>query len=147
MRGPTRRLRIIAIAAAALSVSAVLVALALRDAAAFFQTPSEFAAEPPPPGRSVRVGGLVEVGSLRAVGEALTFRLIDDVGSMEVAYAGPVPNLFREGQCVIAEGEPDGFGGLRARRLLAKHDENYRPPEIDAAPRLAESCGVSEAGA
>lgn len=142
MRARNRRLIVIGVAAVMLSAALGLAALGLRDSVAFFQTPSEFAETPPEPGRSVRVGGLVELGSITADGDALLFTLSDDVSSVRVRYIGVLPNLFREGQCVIAIGVPDSTRtALEASRLIAKHDENYRAPEIEAAPRLAESCG------
>lgn len=146
MRARDRRLMVIAMVGLALALAVGLASVGLRDAAAFFQTPSEFVEAPPPDGRAVRIGGLVETGSIRTYGEGIAFTLSDDEASIDVRFVGLVPNLFREGQCVIAFGARAGDGVLEAERLLAKHDETYRPPEIDAAPRLAESCGPGGQG-
>lgn len=150
MRKSRQRLIVIGSAAAVLAAALGLAVVGLRSSAAFFRTPSELLAEPAPAGRSVRVGGLVTLGSVRAADDgAITFELADDDAALEVAYAGVLPSLFREGQCVIAEGAVGPDGRLSATRVLAKHDEEYRPPEISSSPRLARSCGaatVADAG-
>lgn len=140
-RNPGRRLGLAAIAGAALAGAVGLAAIGLRDSAAFFRTPSELLEPAGAPAGAVRVGGLVREGSVNADGTALVFALADDIAEIEVRYAGPVPNLFREGQCVIAEGVMTPAGRLEADRVLAKHDEAYIPPEVAKADRLAISCG------
>lgn len=145
MRKSRQRLIVIGSAAAALGLALVLVAVGLRSQVAFFQTPSELLESPEASaGRSVRVGGLVTTGSLRTSEGAIAFALADDVSDIEVVYSGVLPSLFREGQCVIAEGSLSADGRLAADRILAKHDETYQPREIGAAPRLAQSCGFSQ---
>ncbi|MGD2134384.1 MAG: cytochrome c maturation protein CcmE [Maricaulaceae bacterium] len=147
MRKSRQRLIVIASAAAALSLALVLVVIGLRSQVAFFQTPSEVLETAELDGRSLRVGGLVTTGSVRTLDGAIAFELADDVAHIEVVYAGVLPSLFREGQCVIAEGAFGGDGRLAADRILAKHDETYQPREIGAAPRLAQSCGFEQTAA
>lgn len=141
-----RRLVLVLLAAGALVLAVGLAVVGLRDTAAFFRTPSELAERPVEVGRSVRIGGLVAPGSLTARDDALVFQLVDDISGLEIAYIGPVPSLFREGQCVIAEGVWTGAEPLQARRLLAKHDEEYNPPELAEANRLARSCAGDMSG-
>jgi len=147
MRKSSKRLIVIASAAVVLTAAVALAFVGLRQSAAFFRTPSELLATPTPDGRSVRVGGLVTLGSLRSEDIAVVFTLRDDVASIDVVYSGILPSLFREGQCVIAEGVVGADGRFEARRVLAKHDENYQAPDIEAAPRLALSCGRPGAAA
>lgn len=136
-----QRLALVGVGAAAAAFALVLASIGLRESAAFFQTPSQILADPPQPGQALSVGGLVALGSVRTEAGALVFRLVDDAAGMDIRYAGPVPNLFREGQCVIAQGAYAGPGPFEARRVLAKHDESYQPREIAQAPQLANSCG------
>lgn len=147
MRRRNQRLIVLSVGGAAFAAAIGMAALGLRDAVAFFQTPSEVLEAPPAPGRAVSLGGLVQLGSVRDDGGDLVFRLVDDIAGLDVRYSGPVPDLFREGQCVIAQGMLEPSGDFRARRVLAKHDENYVPREIDDAPRLAASCGGASASA
>jgi cytochrome c-type biogenesis protein CcmE len=134
---------VIGCAAVVLAAAVALAAVGLRSSAAFFRTPSEVLAEADVSGRAVRIGGLVTIGSVRATEGAIVFELTDDVASIEVAFAGVLPSLFREGQCVIAEGALNADGRFAATRVLAKHDEEYRAPEISDSPRLARSCGAA----
>ena len=141
MRKSRQRLLIIASAAVVLSAATGLMVLGLRSQAAYFRTPSQILAENAEQGRAVRVGGLVTIGSVRTADSGILFELADDHGAIEVAYGGVLPSLFREGQCVIAEGAVGPDGRFDASRVLAKHDEEYRAPEIEDEPRLARSCG------
>lgn len=140
MRKSRQRLIIIGSAGVVLAAAVGLAAVGLRSSAAFFRTPSEILASQDVPDRAIRVGGLVTIGSVRTTEGSVLFELADDEGAIEVAYAGVLPSLFREGQCVIAEGSVTD-GRLAATRVLAKHDEEYRAPEITSSPRLARSCG------
>jgi cytochrome c-type biogenesis protein CcmE len=142
MRKSRQRLIVVASAAVVLAAAVALAAVGLRSSAAFFRTPSEVLSSSDPSGRAVRIGGLVTVGSVRSTDGAIVFELADDLASIEVAFAGVLPSLFREGQCVIAEGALGADGRFAATRVLAKHDEEYRPPEISDSPRLARSCGA-----
>ena len=118
-------------------VAAALVVFALRDNVLFFYSPTDLAERPVPPGQTFRIGGLVENGSVvRESGLAVRFVVTDGKTSVPVRYSGVLPDLFREGQGVVALGmrQPDGV--FAAREVLAKHDENYMPPEVvDALKR------------
>jgi cytochrome c-type biogenesis protein CcmE len=128
-----RRIRMLAFGGAAMVASAVLVAVTFDDTIAFFKSPSELAAEPPRPDQLLRIGGLVADGSVkRGQGETVSFDVTDGGASVTVMFAGILPDLFREGQGVIAEGRlTDGV--FMASEVLAKHDENYMPREVAAA--------------
>ncbi len=118
-------------------LGAALVVFALRDNVLFFYSPTDLAERPVPPGQSFRIGGLVQNGSVvRERGLAVRFVVTDGKSSVPVRYSGVLPDLFREGQGVVALGtrEPDGV--FAAREVLAKHDEKYMPPEVvDALKR------------
>ncbi|MEY4878638.1 MAG: hypothetical protein RJB62_106 [Pseudomonadota bacterium] len=116
---------------------AALVVFALRDNVLFFYSPTDLVETPAPPGQSIRIGGLVETGSLvREEGLAVRFIVTDGQNSIPVRYSGVLPDLFREGQGVIALGARDGGGTFEASEVLAKHDEKYMPPEVaDALKR------------
>jgi cytochrome c-type biogenesis protein CcmE len=110
-----------------------LTLLALRDNLSYFRTPTEITSGNYPErssGRAFRLGGLVEKGSLKKQGDTISFRVTDLKTSMRVRYNGIVPDLFREGQGVVAEGRMGPDGAFVATRLLAKHDEKYMPPEV-----------------
>ena len=116
---------------AVLAVAAGLVLYALRDTIVFFYTPSEIAEKGVQPGQRLRLGGLVEKGSWKhGEGTVNNFVITDTVKTIAVAYNGQLPDLFREGQGVVAEGVIDGGGVFQADTVLAKHDENYMPKEV-----------------
>jgi cytochrome c-type biogenesis protein CcmE len=132
-----RRMIIVAVAAVILAVAAALVVNALRDTVVYFHSPSEVEARLDDPKfhlreRRFRVGGLVEEGSLVKLpdGATLEFRVTDGVASLPVRYSGLVPDLFREGQGVVALGRMGDDGIFVADEILAKHDEKYMPPEV-----------------
>ena len=138
MRSPAaarkrRRLWIVVIAMALLTVAAGLIMTAFRDSIVFFYTPSELAEKHVPAGRAMRIGGLVEDGSVARSGDIIRFRVTDMRSALPVIYKGILPDLFREGQGVVAEGTLDNDGVFQARQVLAKHDENYMPPEVAEA--------------
>jgi cytochrome c-type biogenesis protein CcmE len=114
-----------------------LVLFALRDNVQFFRSPSDLVENPVPPGQSFRIGGLVEQGSLvREEGLSVRFIVTDGKHEVPVLYTGVLPDLFREGQGVIAVGQRNASGLFEAQEVLAKHDENYMPPEVvDALKR------------
>jgi cytochrome c-type biogenesis protein CcmE len=122
---------------AALSVAAGLVLYALSSNIVFFFTPTQIAADEAPRDKSFRVGGLVESGSVRRDGLDVSFKVTDNAKAIPVVYRGTLPDLFREGKGVVAQGRigPDGI--FRASEVLAKHDENYMPPEAAEALRKA----------
>jgi cytochrome c-type biogenesis protein CcmE len=135
--GMTRRRRravLIAVSTGILSLAVLLVLLGLRDSVVFFHTPSEAIAKHVPAGKRIRLGGLVTAGSLRHAGAtSVTFAITDQSATIPVSYTGILPDLFREGQGVVAEGRLDAAGRFLADTVLAKHDENYMPPEVAKA--------------
>ena len=128
-----QRLVLLAIALVALIGAALLAAWALRNQASFFYVPSDRAAEPPQPGQAVRLGGMVEQGSLRTQPDWVTVEFVvgDAEARVPVIYSGIVPDLFVEGSGVVAEGSLRPNGTFVATNLLAKHDENYMPRELE----------------
>jgi cytochrome c-type biogenesis protein CcmE len=124
-----RRLSLIASALAVLALAAFLMLFALRDSIVFFKSPSELAAVGT--GMRLRIGGLVKEGSVRRPEpELATFTITDRSNDVAVSYHGALPDLFREGQGVVAEGVLERPGFLRADTVLAKHDERYMPREV-----------------
>jgi cytochrome c-type biogenesis protein CcmE len=139
-----KRLSIILGGLAVLGVAVFLVALALRDQIVFFYTPSEIAEKNVQPGVRLRLGGLVEKGSVvKNDGTTVTFKVTDTIKTLNVTYKGQLPDLFREGQGVVAEGVMEAGGDFKADTVLAKHDENYMPKEV--ADKLKEQ-GVWKEG-
>ena len=132
-----KRLSVILAGLAVLGIAMGLVLYAMSDAIVFFYTPSEITEKGVKPGQRFRLGGLVEQGSVRK-GEAtsVSFRVTDTIKTLPVTYAGQLPDLFREGQGVVAEGKLDAGGTFIADTVLAKHDENYMPKDV--ADRLKE---------
>jgi cytochrome c-type biogenesis protein CcmE len=126
-----RRLTMIGGSLAVLGVAAALVLNAMSDSILFFSTPAMVAEKHIPAGRRFRLGGLVQSGSLvRGENLAVSFRVADSSATLPVSYRGILPDLFREGQGVVAEGALDPSGVFRADTVLAKHDENYMPKEV-----------------
>lgn len=126
-----QRLVLLTAALVALGGAGALAFSTLGDRATYFYAPSDLAAKPPGDA-AIRLGGLVERGSVvkQPDGLTLTFRVTDNARTAPVRYAGLVPDLFREGQGVIAEGRFGADGVFAADTILAKHDENYMPPEV-----------------
>jgi cytochrome c-type biogenesis protein CcmE len=142
-----RRLTLIGTAAIILSLAAALALSALRDSIVFFVTPSELAAKPIESGSRFRLGGLVEQGSIVKDGLTVRFRVTDGGANLPVSYRGLLPDLFREGQGVVAEGKLDGSGVFVADTVLAKHDERYMPREVaDALKKQGHWQGEHKAG-
>jgi cytochrome c-type biogenesis protein CcmE len=125
-----KRLALAVGALLALGGATALVLTAFQDSLVFFYSPSELAAKPPAPDRRVRIGGLVEPGSLEKNGQDIRFRITDTTRSVAVTYRGLLPDLFREGQGVVVQGTLVADGSFRANEVLAKHDETYMPPEV-----------------
>jgi cytochrome c-type biogenesis protein CcmE len=126
-----RRLSLIAVAAIVLAVAVALVLNALRDSIVFFNSPTDVVEKHVKAGQRMRLGGLVKEGTVSR-GEDLTvhFEVTDGRSTIPVVYRGLLPDLFREGQGVVAEGALDGTGAFRAETVLAKHDETYMPKEV-----------------
>src|SRR5215207_1269734 len=126
-----RRATFIGLGVGILGLAVALVLFALRDSIVFFHTPKDVVEKQVAPGKRIRLGGLVAEGSLkRGEGLTVTFAITDTVKTIPVRYAGILPDLFREGQGVVAEGKLDADGRFIADSILAKHDENYMPPEV-----------------
>ena len=124
-----RRVQIVALSAVLLALSTALIGYAMRDGISFFRSPSQVAETPPGPLETFRIGGLVEEGSLVAEGQSVLFHVTDGAAAVPVAYTGLLPDLFREGEGVVALGRLDG-GTFLATEILAKHDETYMPREV-----------------
>jgi len=125
-----KRLLIIAGVGAVLAVALALILAALSNQIVFFYTPSEIVAKHVAVGQAIRLGGLVKDGSWKKDGNANTFVLSDGKGEMTAHFDGILPDLFREGQGIVAEGSMAPDGSFKATNVLAKHDENYIPKEI-----------------
>jgi cytochrome c-type biogenesis protein CcmE len=126
-----KRMAVIATGMGILAVAVGLVLFALEDTIVFFYGPSEVAAKTIGPGQRFRLGGLVADGSVvRGEGKTVRFVVTDMKTTLPVTYTGILPDLFREGQGVVAEGRLDATGTFEADSVLAKHDENYMPPEV-----------------
>ena len=126
-----RRLALIGAGAVVLGISATLVLTALKDSIVFFNSPSDVVEKHVAPGMRIRIGGLVKPGSVvRGANLAVQFAVTDGNKDISVAYIGALPDLFREGQGIVAEGAIDGAGLFKADTVLAKHDENYMPREV-----------------
>jgi cytochrome c-type biogenesis protein CcmE len=133
-----RRLVLIGISGAVLAVAVALVLSAMRDSIVFFHSPTEVAQDHLAPGTRIRIGGLVKPGSLER-GDKLNIRfdVTDGKSDIPVRYQGIVPDLFREGQGVVAEGKLGPGGTFIADTVLAKHDERYMPREVVDALKKA----------
>ncbi len=126
-----RRLSLIAAALAVVGAAAGIALYALTDSIVFFYSPSEVVQKALQPGARLRVGGLVKADSLiKLSGENVAFVVTDGANEVTVAYQGLLPDLFREGQGVVAEGVLEANGQMRAETILAKHDERYMPREV-----------------
>jgi cytochrome c-type biogenesis protein CcmE len=120
-----------------LSAATALVLFALRDNLAFFYTPTQIVQKEAPTGRTFRIGGMVETGSVKRTGIDVSFRVTDTAQVVPVTYTGILPDLFKEGKGVVAQGTLGPDGVFRAKEVLAKHDENYMPPEAQDAVNKA----------
>jgi len=124
-----RRVRLILWSMAAMALSVAVFGYAFRDGIRFFRTPSQVAATPPAARETFRLGGMVEEGSLMRRGAQVAFRITDGEGAVAVSYTGITPDLFAEGEGVIATGRLED-GVFLATEILAKHDESYMPREL-----------------
>jgi cytochrome c-type biogenesis protein CcmE len=148
---PTRKRRLIALLLilAGVGVASTVAFYSLQENMLYFQSPSDLAMQPIPPGRQFRLGGLVKPGSVERAQGGLGTRFVVTDGPKEVMveYVGILPDLFREGQGVIARGALDGSGLFAASEVLAKHDENYMPPEVaDALEQSGHTVRSSDGG-
>ena len=142
---PTRKRRLIAVLLiiAGVGTAATIASFSLQQNLLYFQSPSDLSQQAIPPGRQFRLGGLVKPGSVTRPGDDLATRFVVTDGPEEITveYVGILPDLFREGQGVIARGSLNNSGLFQASEVLAKHDENYMPPEV--ADALEESGHVT----
>jgi cytochrome c-type biogenesis protein CcmE len=128
-----RRLYFIGLGLLGLFAGTALMLTAFQDNLVFFFSPTEVAQKKPAPSQRLRIGGLVEPGSVEKSGADVTFTVTDTENVLKVRYTGILPDLFREGQGIVAEGHVAEDGVFLAREVLAKHDENYMPPEVAEA--------------
>jgi len=135
MKPRHKKLTIIIASVAVLGLSATLVLDAFQSNLVFFFSPTQVAANEAPQGKSFRIGGLVEEGSVKRQSDGVTVNFIvtDTAKVIPVVYTGILPDLFKEGKGVVAQGKLSSDGIFRADEVLAKHDENYMPPEAAAA--------------
>ena len=140
MKPRHKRLTLIVSGLAVLGVAAALVLSAFQQNLVFFYTPSQIANQEAPQGKAFRIGGMVEQGSLKRQSDGLTvqFNVTDTTKIIPVVFTGILPDLFKEGKGVVAQGKLGPDGVFRAHEVLAKHDENYMPPEAQYAVEQAE---------
>lgn len=145
MKPRHKRMAIIAASLAALGVAAALVLNAFQSNLVFFFSPSQVLANEAPRGKAFRIGGMVEAGSLKRENDGLTvrFRVTDTVKTIPVVYTGILPDLFKEGKGVVAQGRLGPDGAFAATEVLAKHDENYMPPDAAHAIEQAQKAQKS----
>jgi cytochrome c-type biogenesis protein CcmE len=136
---------LIVLVLAALGIAAALVLNAFNSNLVFFFSPTQVANGEAPTSRAFRIGGLVEAGSIRREADGLTTRFVvtDTAKSMPVSYTGILPDLFKEGKGVVAEGRLGAGGLFAATQVLAKHDENYMPPEAASAIEQAQKAQLT----
>ena len=132
LKAKHQRLVLVLVALAALIGAALLATWALRSQASFFYLPADMAASPPDPDRAVRLGGMVEAGSIRRAADGVTIQFVvsDNKARIPVMFSGIAPDLFQENSGVVAEGKLRADGTFVADNLLAKHDEKYVPREM-----------------
>ena len=140
MKPRHKRFIAISVGVAALGVAAALVLSAFQSNLVFFFTPSQVAANEAPQGRAFRIGGLVTPGSVKRQPDGVTVQFVvtDTAKNIPVVYRGILPDLFREGKGVVAQGQLGADGVFRASEVLAKHDENYMPPDAAHAVEQAQ---------
>ena len=138
MKPRHKRLAAIALGVVALGIATALVLVAFQKNLVFFFTPSQVAANEAPQGKTFRIGGMVVAGSVKREGVEVRFQVTDTARTIPVVYRGPLPDLFREGKGVVAQGRIGADGVFQAREVLAKHDENYMPPEAAHALEKAQ---------
>ena len=140
-----RRLIWILAGVAAIGIAVALVLNAFRSNLVFFFTPTEVAQGKAPSGRIFRIGGLVSEGSVQRDGTTVRFQVTDNANTISVSYTGILPDLFKEGRGVVAQGTVQADGSFQAKEVLAKHDENYMPPEAaEALKRAGHPVGAPE---
>jgi cytochrome c-type biogenesis protein CcmE len=139
MKPRHKRLYIIGGIVAAVGVGTALVLNAFNSNLVFFYSPSQVVSKEAPTGRTFRLGGLVKTGSVQRDGVMVNFQVTDTAQTIPVRYQGILPDLFKEGKGVVAQGQVGADGVFVAREVLAKHDENYMPPEAAEALKHADA--------
>lgn len=141
-----QRLILVVIALVALITAGVIASWALRNQASYFYVPSQMVQDPPAPDRGVRLGGMVEANSIKTQADGVTIEFVvgDGDARVPVRYSGIVPDLFVEGSGVVAEGRLQSNGTFLADNLLAKHDENYVPRELQEMSAKHKKAAVAE---
>ena len=137
MKPRHKRAAIVVGVLAAVGTAVALVLNAFNSNLVFFYTPSQIAAKEAPQGRTFRIGGLVQAGTVARDGVTVRFLVTDTAQTVPVRYEGVLPDLFKEGKGVVAQGQLGADGVFAAREVLAKHDENYMPPEAASALQSA----------
>ena len=139
MKARHKRFGLIALGLLMLGIAAFLISKSFKSNLVFFFTPTQVESGEAPKSGNFRIGGLVEAGSLKRLPDGLRveFRVTDTAKTMQVVYKGILPDLFKEGKGVVAEGKLGANGLFEADQVLAKHDENYMPPEAAAALKAA----------
>jgi cytochrome c-type biogenesis protein CcmE len=147
MKPRHKRFAMIAVGIAALAIAATLVMNAFQKNLVFFFTPSQVAANEAPQGRSFRIGGMVVPGSVKREPDGVTVKFVvtDTAKDIPVYYRGALPDLFREGKGVVTQGRLGPDGVFQASEVLAKHDENYMPPEAAAALKQGQAANEKAA--
>lgn len=147
MKPRHKRLALVGVSAVLVALAIALVLSAFRSNLVFFYTPSQVANGEAPANTSFRIGGMVAEGSLERQADGLTvhFVVTDTVKDIPVSYQGILPDLFKEGKGVVAQGALDSDGRFIASNVLAKHDENYMPPEAAEALKRAKTAGTGQA--
>ena len=146
LKAKHQRLVLVLVALAALIGAALLATWALRSQASFFYLPADMAASPPDPDRAVRLGGMVEAGSIRRAADGVTIQFVvsDNKARIPVMFSGIAPDLFQENSGVVDEGKLRADGTFVADNLLAKHDENYVPRELKDMTEAQAQAAVAE---
>jgi cytochrome c-type biogenesis protein CcmE len=137
MKPRHKKFAIVGVILAGVGIAVALVLNAFQSNLVFFYSPSQIAAKEAPVGRTFRIGGLVQPGSLQRDGVEVKFIVTDNVKNVPVTYSGILPDLFKEGKGVVAQGKIAENGVFVAKEVLAKHDENYMPPEAAEALKNA----------
>lgn len=143
MKPRHKRAALIVVALAAVGIAVALILKAFNSNIVFFYTPTQVATKEAPVGRGFRIGGMVKDGSLKRDGVNVQFVVTDMAQSVPVAYTGILPDLFKEGKGVVAQGKLDSDGVFHATEVLAKHDENYMPPEAAEALKRAQKSAAA----
>ena len=134
MKAKHQRMTLVVLALIAIVAAGLIAAWALRNQANYFYLPEQMSAQPPAVGQAVRLGGMVQEGSIKTLGDGLTVNFVvtgNESSAIPVVYSGILPDLFVEGSGVVAEGSLQADGTFLATNLLAKHDENYVPRELE----------------